>query len=291
MSYDSKIQFVRETIENHNSNVEESDKIDFDKVMEGLRKLGATTEDTLKGVTWEDLEKDCGIPRAMARTIANKFRKGEFGGNGGKSAYVSEKQVKMMSYRDLLERYNPKDKKSPVAKRLKDLSDNKTFIVFDKENKVIVDESVRLLEDIIEGLEELTTTHIDGIPTPVYKIGERPDFYLEENPLYPSEALRSGETCIHTGRSWKGISTDIRQLLYLAISNGEMEIESPGDAIDVIDRVVKASHAMSEFRSRCPQASLEFDRLAKLGKLPLLKVRIGDTSGRKQAPFGQNVTY
>ncbi len=291
MSYDQKIQFVRETIEAHNSNVEDTSKIDFDKVMEGLRNLGATTDATLKGVTWEDLTTDCGIPKAMARTIAHHFRQDGNGSSAGKSAYVSDKKAKMMTYKELLERYNPKDSKSSVAKRLNELSDGKPFIVFDKDNRVIVDKSVKLLEDVLDCLPVVETTHVDNVPTPVYKVGERPDFYLDENPLYPEEVLRSGETCSHTGRSWQGISTQIRQLLYLAVDEGELTIETPSQAIDVIDRAIKSN--MKELRGRYPTASLRFDELSQTGELPRLKLKIGDSSvsGRKNNPFSPNRTY
>lgn len=292
MSYDSKIQFVHETIDAHNSTVDDSLKIDFDKLMENLRKLGATTDATLKGLTHEDLKNECGLPVAIARTVAHHFRKDSNGSTDGKSAYVSDKKVKLLSHRALLERYSPKDKKSPVAKWLKELSDGKAFIVFNKNNRVNVEESLKLLNDIMDDLPELTTTHVEGVPVPVYKVGERPDFYLDENPLYPEEALRSGETCPHTGRSWTGIPLEVRQLLYLALDE-ELVVETPSDAIDAINRAIDAKGSTKELRGRYPQASLKFDELSNVGQLPLLKVRIGSgpEGGKGNDPFGENTTY
>jgi hypothetical protein len=85
MSYDSKIQSARIVIEKHNSNVEDFHKIDFDKFLENLRNLGGTSEETLRAVSWEDLQ-ECGIPRIMARSLSHIFRQ-DSDGNGGKTVY------------------------------------------------------------------------------------------------------------------------------------------------------------------------------------------------------------
>ena len=57
MSYDQKLQSAQEIIENHNSNVDDSNKVDFEQFMQNLRNLGGTSDDTLKAVSWEDFER------------------------------------------------------------------------------------------------------------------------------------------------------------------------------------------------------------------------------------------
>lgn len=291
MSYDSKIASARQIVEKHNSNVVEGSKIVFDDFLEKLRNLGGTSEETLQAASWEDLQH-CGIPQMMARRLTHLFRQ-KADGNGGKSIYVSDRKAKMMTPKELLERYNPKDVKNSVGKRLKDLSDGKHCIVFDNDCKVIVDVSYKLLDDIMDGLPELMTTHVDGRPTPVYEIGERPDFYAEENPIYPGRALRSRETCDQTGRSWEGVDIDIRQLLWIAVEETEeLLIETVANAHDILDKVLAKNSSLDSIRSRYPDASLKFDEASKVGNLPILKIKIGsEVSQKSNNPFGENTAY
>jgi len=284
MSYDSKIASAREVIEQHNSNVTEN-PVDFDLFLEKLRNMGGSSDEALKAVSWEDLQ-DCGVPRIISRRLAHLFRQDSVD-NGKSSAYVSTKKAFMLTSKELLERYNPKDVKNAVGKRLKEVSDGKSFVVFDNNGKIIVESSVKLLEDIMNGLPSVETAFVDGRPFQVYKVGDRPDFYADENPLYPGRVLRAEEVCDQTGRSWKGISIDMRQLLYAAVKETkELEIKSAANAGDVLDRVMSQNCNIDSLRSRYPQASKIYDEFSKIGKLPLLKIKLGGSSGKSNNPFG-----
>jgi hypothetical protein len=289
MSYDQKIKSARKVIDEHNSNADTP--IDFEDFLKKLKDAGGSSEEALKAASWDDLQ-DCGIPKIMARRLTFLFRQ-DGDGTETKSTYISEKKVAGLSNKELVERYNPKDVKNPVGKRLKDLSDGKKFIVFDDNNKVIVDETVKLLEDILNGMPELETAFVNNRPLPTYSIGERPDFYVEENPIYPGRPLRSNETCDQTGRSWQGVLTDIRQLLNLAIETGELEISTVAEAHDILDKVLSKDSPLDSFRARYPVASKTYDAQSKMGKLPLLKIRMGEQScsGNANNPFGSNTTY
>jgi len=290
MSFDSKIQSARQVIDEHNSTVDAPDKIDFDNFLQSLRKLGGTSEQTLKAVSWEDLQS-CGIPKIMARSLAHMFRQAD-NGSTKKSGYVSERKANGMDARGLLERYNPKDVKNAVGKRLKERSEGKCFIIFDNDGKVVVEESAKLLEDLENNLPEVDRAFVGGRPTATYRVGDRPDSYANENPIYPGRSLRSGETCDQTGRSWDGVSMDIRQLLWIAVERTEeICVEAAADANDILDRVMTKSCTLDTLRSRYPQASLEFDELSKTGSLPLLKMKLGGSgkSDRGNQPFGDNI--
>lgn len=293
MSYDQKIESARKVIDEHNGNVDKEDQIDFAEFTKKLRKDGGSSDEALKAVSWEDLQK-CGLPSIMARRLTYLFRK-DGDGEGGKSTYISEKKVLGLSHKELVERYNPKDVKNPVGKRLRDLSDGKKCVVFNDDSKVNVEETVKLLEDIINGLPEVATAFVCNRPFPVYSIGERSDFYVEENPIYPERPLRSNETCDQTGRSWQGVATDIRQLLYMAINTCELEIVTVSDAHDILDRVLSKDSDLNYFRARYPEASKSFDEKSKMGQLPLLKIKIGEKgsagSSHGNDPFGRNTTY
>ena len=289
MSYDSKIQAARKVIDEHNANAD--NQINFEEFIKKLTDLGGSSEEALKAASWDDLQ-ECGVPKIMARRLTYLFRQ-DSGNGGSKSTYISEKKASALSFKELVERYNSKDVKNPVGKRLKDLSDGKKFIIFDDNGRVIVDETVKLLEDLINGLEEVSTAFVSGRPFPVYAVGERASAYAEENPLYPKRPLRSNETCDQTGRSWQGVDITIRQLLYLAISTDELVISTVGDANDVIDRVLIKGCTLDSLRSRYPEASKQFDEASKTGQLPLLKIKLWEiTSSEKfNNPFGKNTTY
>lgn len=287
MSYDQNIESARKVIDEHNANADTD--IDFDDFLKKLKEMGGSSEEALKAASWEDL-KDCGLPPIMARRLTYLFRQ-EGDGTTTKSTYISEKKVAGLSNKELIERYNPKDVKNPVGKRLKDLSDGKKCVVFDSNNKVIVDETLKLLEDVIDGMPELSTAFVNSRPLPLYSIGERPDFYVEENPIYPGRPLRSNETCDQTGRSWQGVSIDIRQLLYMAIDTEELGIEAVSDAHDILDKVLSKDASLDSFRARYPEASKELDEKSKIGQLPRLKIKVGEQSITGNNPFGKNTRY
>jgi len=286
MSYDSKIATARDTIEQHNSNVTDN-KVDFDQFVEKLRNMGGSSDEALKAVSWEDLQ-DCGLPKIMARRLSYVFRQ-DSKDDGGGSAYISSKKVHSLSNEELLKRYNPKDIKNPVGKRLKDLSDGKAFIVFNDDGRVNVEASVKLLDDLMDGLDEVETAFVSGRPYPVYKVGDRLDAYADENPLYPGRPLRSGEACDQTGRSWSGVATDVRQLLYIAIKQTrELEVRTVADAGDVMDKVMSQDCTVDTLRSRYPKASKLLDELAKVNRLPNLKIKLGSSSSKSNDPFNSS---
>jgi hypothetical protein len=291
MSYDQKITQVREIVESHNQNVDESDKINFEDFMDKLRKMGGTNEAALRRASWEDI-RDCGIPKIMARQFSVIFR--EDNGDGGtKSIFVSDRKAQSMTIKELLNRYDPRDIKNAVGKRLKELAEGKPCIVFHPNGTVNVDESDKLLKAIRDGYPVVETVLVEGRPTPVYKVGERTDNYAEENPLYPGRVLRPGGICDQTNRSWDGVSLTIRQLLYLSVTEtGELEIESVDDAHDALDKAV-ASDAEKKIRSRYTKASLMFDEQSKQGELPTLRIKLGNSQKGKKAndPFYAHKDY
>ena len=135
---------------------------------------------------------------------------------------------------------------------------------------------------------------VGGVPKQIFKIGERADNYADENPIYPGRVLRSGGTCDQTGRSWDGISTVIRQLLHIAVTETrELSIKSLDDAHNALDKAV-STDAEKTIRSRYQEASIFFDECMKTGELPVLKIALGSNSSNntKEDPFfKKNRTY
>jgi len=288
MSYDKKIAQAKEVIETHNSNVSEDKQIKFDDFLAKLQELGGTSDDALKAVSWEDL-KECGLPQIMARRMSHVFRTDE-NGDSGKSGWISEKKAHQLSVPELLERYDPRDDGNHVAKRLKSMSKGQKCIVFNSDGSVNVKASRKLLDDIRDGLPELSISVVEGDPCPVYAVGERPDQFWNENPLYPGRPLRSGDVCDQTNRSWEGVPLKVRQLIRLGLENDEFRVDTVADANDVLDRVMSSSE-FSTWASRCPRSAVEFKELEQTQSLPTLRIKVGQGAGKSNDPFGNNTTY
>jgi hypothetical protein len=294
--YSEKIASVKQIIEIHNQNAEEKKKINFETFLNCLQVLGGTTEEALSLCTWEDLE-GCGLPRLIARQVSQSiFRKAEATQHSNVGVvYVTDKKAYCMTTKQLLEAYNPFDSKNAVGKRLNELSNGKRCIVFTEDGKVNVEASEKLVDEIKQGYPELDITQVGGIPFQIYRVGDMPDLYADENPIYPGRPLRSGGFCDQTGRSWEGISDTIRQLLHIAVTTKELDITMLDMAHTAMDKAV-SNDAEKIVRSRYPKASLKFDELKKIGKLPVLKVKMGtlkSSDSRVNNPFnlGQNKTY
>jgi len=76
-SYRTKIKQLKELLANHNSQIEDTKLwIDSAKIMENLYVAGGTTDYALKACTWDDLVS-MGIPRLLARHVADVFRSKE----------------------------------------------------------------------------------------------------------------------------------------------------------------------------------------------------------------------
>lgn len=276
MSYDSRLATVHNIIEQHNSNVEEN-FISFEDFTQKLKNMGGSSEDTLKAISWEDLQ-ECGLPKIMARRVAHIFRE-ESDNVDNNSSYISPKKAYMLSDKDLIKRYDPKDFDSPISKRLNEISNGLPFIVFDDNGNVLLNETEVVLKDIRNGLPPIETYFSGNRPLQVYRVGEKPDSYVNENPIYPGRVLRGGDVCDQTGRSWEGISEDIRKLLYIAINDTkEIKVETVQNANDILDRIVSKNNKFDSLRCLYPKASKRYDELSKIGNLPLMKIKLGKDS-------------
>lgn len=274
MSYDSKIAAVRSLLEQHNSQVsDESQKIEIDDFFDCLKSQGGTTEDALRASTWEDIE-NCKIPRILARQIASIFRsKDEKEESQG---YVKPSKAKAMSNRQLIEAYNPTEPDNPVAKELVRRAKGNQFLVI-IDGKVKVSESEDLLAELKLGHEPRETYFVDGVPRPVYKVGERPDNLVDVNPLFPNEVLRPHGDCVNINKSWQSIPMETRQLIFLARENGELRINDLRDAVGIHADAIM-DNGFTRIAAYAPKAHQEFIELKERNELPSLKRRLGEMS-------------
>lgn len=282
MTYQDKIEQARQLVAQHNEAVgDDGAKVDFDGFLRELKKSGGTSEDRLSACSFEDLEA-CGLPKLLAKDVGRVFRSAS---ETGKKPFVTANRAAAMSVGELLAVYDPREADNPVGKTLSEKSKGQPCIVFNDDGTINVAESTTLLQEIREGLPPRTTVVVSGIPQPVYKIGERPDQYADENPLYPGRVLRLNGDCDQTNRSWNGVSQTVRVLLHLAVSRtGECRVTSLDEAHNVLDRVMVEGSEQT-IRQRYPEASKLYDELSARNEVPSLKVALGGRNGRSNNPF------
>lgn len=276
MSYNDKVESARTILIEHNTNIGEGEegKVDIDKFFSKLKASGGTTESSLSECTWEDLE-DCGLPKILARKIANLFRRKETSVSTT-TEYLSPKKADRLPLGEMVAYLDPEDATNAVARRIKEVVGQNPFMVFKNGRILDVENTKKLLLDIKAGYPPVSVIKVDGEIKKVYKLGELPDNFAEENPLYPGRPLRNGE-CDQTGRSWTGVPLSVRQLVRLVL----LVVYKNKEDFDVVHNLIQLAvspDAEKVIRDRYRQAAMEYDKLAELGNLPNLKVKLGKNS-------------
>lgn len=304
MTYDSKIASANELVGRHNAAAGEDNKVDFEGFVRELKKIGGTTEDALRACSWEDLES-CGLPRLLARAVAEVFRVRDT--EHGPRNWITPARAERMAVVELLEAYDQRNSDNSVGKRLAEISKGRRCIVFNDDGTVNQVASLVLVEELRKGFAEREYYTAEGDkPRSVFRVGERLHDIVELDPLFPNEVLRPDGTSTKTGRSWQDIPQKVRVLLLLAREQKELEVHSVADAHPVMDLVdslllrerVKVSGAGKSgdslalgeaFRTLCqryPKASLRYDHLEQMGKLPALTASLrGQGVPGKDDPF------
>lgn len=253
-----------------------------------LQKIGGTDEASLAECRWEDLNNTCKLPLLLAKRVATIFRESQHDPEAAarvKTGYVSPAQAARLDVAALIGRYNPEEPDSAVTKRLVEISKGQAVVVFTDDGSVDPVNTEKLIEEVRKGYPPRSTIIVDGRPRRLYKVGERANNLVDENPLYPGRPLLPDGTCDQTQRSWAGVPLEVRQLVRVIVAGASLV--TLDKAHDLIDRAVTAD-AEKTLRQRYPSASLEFDTMKEEGKLPTLKVALNKVV-RTNDPF--NRTY
>lgn len=290
MAIQDKFDAALALIKEHNDVIGGPEKpgyVDPDKFISCIKAAGGTTEDRLKNFNYEEITpcmpKTDGItPLALVKDIAKIFR--------GKDAVVKEenrpisgKKADRMTRRELVECYDPTESDNAVGKRLREISKGEKFIVFSTGRTVDVDTTVKLLDEIKNNFPGRTDITVGEEIKPTYAVGEVPDNYVEENPLYRNRPLRPDGTCDQTGRSWAGIPLRTRQLIRVAmdIRLVDVNLELAHQIMDI----ALADDGFNKLRLRYRQAAVKFDEYDKEGTLPKLRLILGNKAASGGGPF------
>ena len=287
-SYDHKIAAAQEIVEEHNSHIDESDsesRLSWDDILIKLKKMGGTTEETLREMTWEDIQY-CGVPRILARRIANQvFRQTD--------TALTTAKIAAMSFVKLFETYDPTgETNSAVRDRLEKESSGRRCVVFDPSDttKILVLASAKALRQLKDGLPEQESVHITKsaatgkVLARLYRIGENPNELVGENFLYPGHILRDG-VCDNTGRNLNDIPVEAQQIVYLAITvTNEVTIDDVEAAHRVLD-TLECDDPVDKAQSRYGKATLRLQELKLLGNEPKLLLHKNGNPNRSNNPF------
>ena len=288
MSYQDRIDAVTALVREHNIAIGQNPDgkpnlgfIDPDKLIGCLKASGGITEDRLKAMSYEDIliclppvETPNGKqpPVIVAKEIAKIFRgKEDPATPADEKRPIGGKKADRMTPRELVEAFDPEEPTSSVGKRLSDMSKGKAFIIYESGRKVDVVNTLKLLLEAKSGYPEVAQLKIGNSVKKVYHIGELPNNFADENPLYVGRPLRPDGTCDQTGRSWEGVSMEVRQLIRLSMDTGELKIDNIDKAHDILDLVVQPD-AATLIRFRYQKAAVLFEE--KPDDRPKLKITL-----------------
>lgn len=297
MSYESKLDDAVRLIEEHNSVLKSLNAvlINHEKFIFGVKVSGGTSEASLKHFTHEDISRlldnsftevrtGCPSPIALARSICEKFRNVDKDMAKVECESLSAKKIRGMSLEELCRRYDASDPSSLIFHKLKDLSNGKAFLVFDDNDNVLVEPSVKLLKELLDNFPPRDIYVLNDEALKVYKIGEKPPKTFNENPIFMGRPLRPDWTCDQTNRSWENIPLEIRQLIRLIAR--DTEAVNLKFAHDLMDMAIEVD-APKRLMLRYPHIAAKFKELKKTGTLPTLK--IASNNGNSKFPTGKMV--
>jgi len=314
MSYEKLLENACSLIEDHNSKVKqvfgEELQISIDLFKSSLLLMGATTEERLSSLSHENIldclilkSKDpdpCNLykntkPLLLAKDIAKIFRNKTETENKNETKkeevpYISDKKVKLMTRKSLIENYDVKDLDltNPISKRLKEISKNKAFIVFQNDGRVNVDASLKLLEEIVLSYPERQFYTEHGEVYNVYKVGEGFELFADENPIYSGRPLRPDGTCDQTGRSYDGVPLEVRKLLKICVMDRYSNSCNIEQAHQLIDIAI-SNDAFDKLKYMYPTSYLKYQDYLKNNKLPNLKISLKDKKSSNLLSNGRKV--
>jgi hypothetical protein len=285
MSFQEKLDAALVLIKEYNS-VVGKDLVGGDEFIANIKRIGNTSEADLCGLKWEYIlqcldsaikpaDVDVSLhPIKLAQKIADVWRANCQPQEDSKSNVVSAKKAEKMSVRELVQHIDPEEPESPVAKRLNGWAKGRPFIVYKTGREVDVDATFEQISALKSGHPAITVAMVGGIPKQVYSLGELPDNFADENPLYPNRPLRPDGTCDQSLRSWLGLDLEVRKFIRVAMNENEIIVNRVDDVHRVLDMLLANSDTLNYLRGRYPKISIKFDELKKRNKLPELLISL-----------------
>lgn len=296
------INKLTEMLNKHNDALPKGvEKVDTKALIDRVIREGGTSLEGLRSFEKKDFI-DFGFPRAIASQAAQELQPAskkedlksskkttkQITGRAADAAtglqritLVSDADaVRTMTASELFDRY---DASNPglVGDEIKSRSNNQPCVVFADATgtKIHREASAQRLQDIIDGVPVSDFVTIDDEPMIPLRVGERPNTFFAENPLYPNSPLRMpGEVCHVTNESWKDVPHDVRVLLAVAVNRGELRV-GEAESSRAIILAAKGDDAMTVLKQRYPRSAAALREMTPAER-PTLQIR------RNHAPAG-----
>lgn len=303
------------------------DKLDTKAITAVLLKEGGTNEAGLKAFTRQDYI-DFGFPRALASQaveLMNGVTAAAPTGEASKKAkkassssspgimmlHTQADAVKAMSVFDLvkgLDINNPGLIGEELIERARrvarpgnadDAARGRPFVFYTDATgtKVARKVSAEYLQAALDGTPVTDTVMIGGEPIEPMRVGERPNVFHAENPLYRGRALRMpGYVCDVTNEAYGtpgeegSVSFEVQQLLAVASTvlpgagSPELRISDPEVARAIIV-TARTPNALSTFKGRYPKSAAALRNMTP-GEKPTLQLK-QVAGGGARPPFGK----
>lgn len=173
--------------------------------------------------------------------------------------------------------YNPKLRNmnlmimGQVERRL-----NTPIVVINADGSVNPDLTVKHVMSLEEGFDAPSdNVYYDdaGVPYEIIRVGVDAQSIYDADPLDSSKAIpKSG---IGVGRvNWNHVSLEVRQVVYLAVKNGEVSAANESNVSWLRDHISPTATRLS-LRGQCPKALSDYNEAARTGSLPTLRVMLG----------------
>lgn len=275
--YDAALEVIRQ----HNEAIGSADAPGFVKeedFLTCLKASGGTSVEVLTSLSHENvlacLPDHNGVkPFPLAKAINKVLRSGAKDDSPESGKYVSARRVERLSLKELVEHFDPLSPTNPVGERLKRESRGEHFIVYANGRDIDVEATLVCLKEVKQGYEGRAT--YEG--KKVWGLGDIPENYADENPIFEGRPLRPDGSCDQLNRSWQGVPHSVRQFVRFA-----MEYENGVDVNDrtkqhaVLDMALEGD-AMKKFKERHTEVMVEFEEVQSNtpNKLPDLKIPLG----------------
>jgi len=293
--YNNLLTLAENAIAKHNGAIEtfapgasDSAVVSFQKFREGLIKLGGTTAEALRLARIEDLE-ELGAPKLLARQLAEIFRapQSKVDTQAPRRKALRPREVANMTLPELVSAYDPAFPTNAVASRLREVSGDRAFILFNKQGEIDRTVTSILLEELVDGEIPRDSYAVGEDTLPLYKVGQKPNDTRDEHPLFRGESLRKDGTD-KNGLAWINIPFPIRQLIRLASDTLEITVRQD-DRQRIVEtfELAKRTDAKAALTARYPKAALRFTELERNSDLPKLKV-VPRYEARLVQSLGQN---
>lgn len=281
MSLENKFELISKSLKDHFESLSLEDK--SEELLQKIKLLGGTSEENLKELTSEDLEK-MGIPTLLSRKISKMVNPEQAPSNDNleKQIVIMDNNPVTMAARlkpeELVAEFDPNDPSSPFGVRLKELSDDQKFLVYDDTGSLLVGASARNLREILEGYPSRETIVVEDNLRECYSVGNMPSRYADQHPMFKDQLLYpNGESQRHV--PWVQLDLDIRKFVSVARENDEMKLKSKSEERPFFDSLNGKS--LQDLFKEYPSIAVIYNELEGSGNLPSLKVPLKKKIVRK----------